>query len=228
MKLPRLWSALALASASLLGGCGGEVISPQPLFGAKDAATRDAPRAGWWVMVSPEEACGIDLAKPTGQWPDCARPVLLSGRMAGKLTVSEGEGDAVAIDYLLAAGDPMILQASLSSPPGDSGGYTYHALRPTRRDARGRPVEIAVWPVLCGPSAPRAPSDGGRPGVTAAPWPSVEISGGGCRVRDLDGLRDAARRSESLSGGAPLTVRWLRERRAGDQTDDQWLAKAMQ
>ncbi|PXA78095.1 hypothetical protein DMC25_22680 [Caulobacter sp. D4A] len=220
--------ALALAGASLLGGCGGEVISPQPLFGAKDAATREAPRAGWWVMVSPEEACGIDLAKPTGQWPDCARPVLLSGRMAGKLTVSEGEGDAVGIDYLLAAGEPMILQASLSSPPGDSGGYTYHVLRPTRRDARGRPVEIAVWPVLCGPPAPRAPSGRGGAGVTAAPWPSVEMSGGGCRVRDLDGLRDAARRSESLSGGAPLTVRWLRERRAGDQTDDQWLAKAMQ
>lgn len=231
---PALWAAAALGAAAMLGGCSNGVISSTPFFKAEDAvAPREGLRAGWWVIVDTGE-CRFDPAQPSGRWPSCLHPILAPETTAGDFTIADDQSaGAIRADYLLAAGDPMILQASLVSPQSEAAGqpraYTYFAVRPIGRDAQGRAVEARFWQVLCGPPAPMGPSERAYGRVTKAPWPSVvEVRAGACRARDLDGLRDAALRSEALAERGGVQVRWLRERRADDQTMEQWLAAATQ
>ncbi|MFT4251366.1 MAG: hypothetical protein QM608_02660 [Caulobacter sp.] len=213
-----------MATAALLGGCENLVASQVPAFEAKDAVRNGTLKAGWWVAQAP--GCDVDPALPSARWPSCADAVLAPRRLSDqRLVKADDEPDAerATVGYLLAAGEPMILQLSLLSP--DRGGdiHFYKAVRPTVKDGRGRVIEIRHWTVVCGPLEPPFEEAHHYRRRTGAPWPGVENRSDGCEPRDVEGLRDAARRSEALAVEASPPLRWLREHRPDDQTFDQWL-----
>ncbi len=227
MRLPRIWPALALAAA-LLGGCENLVASKTSLFEAGDAVPQGTLKAGWWVARTP--GCDVDPALPSGQWPSCAKAVLMPERLSDQRLVRTGDepdAETARVGYLLAAGEPMILQLSLLSPEDQKGEvravHLYKAVRSTVKDAQGRVVEIRHWAVVCGPLEPPVEESHHYRRKTSAPWPGVESRSDGCWARDVAGLRDAARRSEALAVAASPPLRWLREHRPDDQTFDQWL-----
>ena len=140
---------------------------------------------------------------------------------------------------LLAAGDPLVLQ--FKDKPGDSGGsYQFVGARPTKTDARGRVIELAIWMVQCGPPPPPPPAADPRDAqpapvtadsvtpdskptdseieikphryVTLTPLPGLEIRDNDCLARDAEAVRRAAKASEAWST-SPTTLKWVRSAR---------------
>jgi len=220
--------AVALfVAAAFLGGCN-IVVSKAPMFTAADSAGAPAFRPGLWL--SEKSDCRVDEAAPLAKWPDCADPVVITP------TEIHGAGpkDQKPSPYLVAAGDPLVLQAQMeigvnagvdvsasgnasaagsasaqaSGPPP----YAYLGAHPLAFDGQGRITRMQSWPVMCGPPPPPpkpgAPADKARY-VTRRPLPGLKIDGQVCTPADKAAVVNAAR--ESRAYGSVQTSHWVRD-----------------
>ena len=208
-------SMLALIAALLLGGCENYVVSEKPWFSTEDAVGAHAVRTGWWVADASD--CPVDPAAPSTAWPDCANATLVPLDWQGVFWATDGS------QQILAEGDPMIVQYELltskdAAVPSQHG-YLYFGFDALKRDAEGRALVLRYWPALCGPPRPD------RPGAaTRRPWRGLSLKReGGCIANDIGALRRAIERSRAVDTQTPK-ARWVREWRAGDQSEADWLA----
>jgi len=195
---------IALLISLMIAGCSA-VTSERPLFDRADAAAAPRLKAGLWAM--PEPDCRFDSRAPRTGWPECA-----GGMLVGPTSVAGGEGDQPggykgALQYLLAAGDPPVLQLRDTDKEGGESPYFYAGLRPTRLDARGRVVEARVWPAPCRNGVA---SDSNANGALL---PGLEAISGGCRASAQAAVRNAVRVGETAPAKdfAPI-ARWVRTR----------------
>lgn len=206
----------------------GMVSSDRPLFGAPD--TRDAPvlKAGLWALVEP--GCKFNLRNPPTKWPDCAQAIeLRDGTARDVKPNSSGERDE-PVSYLLAAGDPAILQAQAPKDPGArKAPFVYFGLRPLASDLDGTIIRARIWPALC--AKPQPDGAAGPPARPARLLPGL-VAGkdalANCLARGQGPVRNAVAQSEawSFTGAkdeAGLTAYWLRDesRRGGGPRTDQ-------
>ena len=195
----------ALAAQGLVACTG--VASTTPWFGAADAAGAPRLREGVWRIAQPDDKpCAVDETRPLETWPDCAMGlVVTSSQIIASRPGDDGRPEHDAFPYLLAAGDPPILQLADASAPAS--GYIYIWLQPARLDAGGRVVEVRGWRVLCGPPA--------LPDGSPAPlYPGLTSSNGDCTAASRDAVRAAAKASQHDDTTDLADIRWLR---AGDR-----------
>ncbi len=206
----------ALASLGL-GGCN-MVMSDQPMFGAADAKGAPLLKPGFWSRAE----CGRTPGPADPK--DCLDGIVVTRETVSTVDHSKpGAADQrpEPAAYLLADGDPLVLQSKATAKltEGGKGGgeaFIYMAISPTARDGSGRVVEAAAWPVQCGPPTPAdkpaAPSKqtGGFSPSTLHPFAGLKLTPLGCEPADAAAVRNAARRSRSV--GEVLALRWLSER----------------
>lgn len=194
---------LVIACALALGGCN-FVFSKQPLF--TEADTRGAPQLRPGLWAKPDEGCPFDSAKPLKDWPGCAGAMLVR---PDRLENPEGGGKPVP--YLIAAGDPPVLQVPFDDDPKRSG-YVYGGIRLTKRDSAGRGTELVSWIAQCGPPPPAPKPGEKRTYVTQQPLPGlvVDEAAGMCIASDADAVRRAVKASEAWMDKAPPAV-WIRD-----------------
>ena len=108
MLMGRTW---LLPIIVLLSACN-MVISETPMFAESDRAI-PAPKDGIWL--ADVDDCEFDASQPEAEWPECALWVAV--RNSGhELLVSGGKGQSQRLDYLIAAGNPSIIQGKQRSP----------------------------------------------------------------------------------------------------------------
>ncbi|MBV9994186.1 MAG: hypothetical protein JO127_03135 [Caulobacteraceae bacterium] len=200
----------ALIGVLLLGGCN-LVMTTQPMFGPADAAGAPRLRPGVW-NGPPDPACPYDETKPVAAWPACANGGLVSeGQIRARQDLN---GASAGVDYILAAGDPLILQLRGLEPAPGSGisitRYFYAGLRPARTDAQGRIIAYDAWLVLCGPPSRKAVTPDAP--ATRSPFPGLVMdpSGQACGPRSAAALRGAAAASRRWPAAA-LGAHWVRD-----------------
>ncbi|HWW25580.1 MAG TPA: hypothetical protein VNZ85_06760 [Caulobacter sp.] len=209
--------------ALLLGGCDNYVVSDKPWFEVKDGGGAEI-RFGWWAVK--DDHCRFEVGAPSTSWPECAEPLLISQDWKGSLSSLAPDG----VDYLLVSGKPLILQYGVKGlRDGDkaSDAYFYFGIEPQQRDGQGRLVALKFWPALCGPPPPPDRKAPYRSRATKKPWPGMTLTSGGvCTAADVNALRKAVLRSGRLvkADDENMSIRWLRERRSGDQSEADWLA----
>jgi hypothetical protein len=197
------WLGMVLAALPLCA-CN-TIVSSEPWFVGAPGAPQ--LRDGVWRADS-DKPCDLDEKQPVQTWPTCAFGVVVR---ASDLTLYErddkGQVKPSTVSYVLAAGDPVILQLddTTAKPPQ----FEYAWLTPVRRDGQGRIIELRGGGVGCG----------GRSGAGAngqpAPYPGVTTQNGACRAGSADVLRAAAKSSVGDSDPKEIAhVRWLR---AGDR-----------
>jgi len=221
--------AALFCAASLLGGCN-LVISRAPVFTQADTAGAPAIRPGLWI--SEKTGCHFDETMPTDKWPDCADPLIItSTEFRGVGAKAQGQ----AAPYLLAAGDPLVLQArteiaasasasatgdatasasaSVTTDPNSPPPYVFLGVRPLSFDRQGRVVRMEQWPAMCGPPPPPAPGGGAPPAktayVTRDPLPGLSIEGDDCTPSGKAAVINAARESRAYSD--VQTAHWVRD-----------------
>jgi hypothetical protein len=211
--------AAVVAAAITLGGCN-LVVSTTPLFTAADAAGAPPLRPGVWSSADPD--CKFDESQPAASWPKCANGSIISA------TEARGVADAAKPSpYILAAGDPRIMQAAadISAGPGSPGTeasvkqdgplYFYLALVPLATDAQGRIIKAEAWFIQCGPPPPK-PKDGKTDSIkpedfaTKRPLPGMTMGGGMCTPKDKAAVHGAAGPSRAWSDQM-LKTRWVRD-----------------
>jgi hypothetical protein len=117
--------AVALVAAALaLGGCN-LVVSEKPVFTAADAAGAAPLRLGVWSASQP--GCDFNSSEPVAKWPTCAGGgVITASAIIGSVGTSgpgpEDPPSTIAkpqftIPYVLAAGDPRVMQMHMKLPP---------------------------------------------------------------------------------------------------------------
>jgi hypothetical protein len=187
----------ALGLAWLLAGCNG-VVSSKPWL----TETRDAPRLRegvWFGSSSLSTPCAVDERQPIDAWPDCARPILVRKFDLVGLSKDNGRWRRTSARYVLAEGQPFILQigASQSGKPQ----YEYEWVRVTGLDEQGRVTAFAGWRVLCGPA---------KSGSTASLYPGLREQDKDCTASSIDALRGAAKASQADATDA-AQVHWVRD-----------------
>ncbi len=197
MNLIRLGACAAVAA--LLGGCN-MVVTDQPLFAKVDGAGAPRFRTGIWNGAPP--GCAFDETKPQKDWPKCAN---------AQPAIPDPP------PWLAVPGDPGILQISTPPDPKQPINVTlYVGYRPTRTDSVGRVVEIALWPVQCGPP----PGAGDTTGLTQHMLPGLtpRKDFAACATASKEALRHAARASEAWAPAEAMKTHWVRDPIAGDLT----------
>ena len=205
MAIPTVKVAAAALLALTLGGCN-LVYSEKPLFGRADEAGAAALRPGLWATSDPK--CPFDEGRPIQLWPTCASWTLV--RPGQLLELKDNAWTST--DYVLAGGDPRVMQAPFTVDKGSA--YLYGALKPLRLDAGGRVVAFRTWPVLCGPPPEQKPG-ADKPVaqqryVTEHPLPGLTIKDNDCLAADQGAVRAAAKASESWESG-PTEAHWIRD-----------------
>jgi hypothetical protein len=199
---------LSLQACAMVG-------SNKPLFSAPD--TRDGPqlRAGLWAM--PDEDCkDFDPIKPAAAWPKCANLVKVTADTIGGVEQQDdGSMKAVALTYVLAAGDPRVLQlaAPADKKPTDPN-FLYLGLRPTRLDDKGRAVEVKAWMALCEKPDSKALLQKHTPHPLPGLTPTAD--GKGCLATSPGPVREAVKVSEGWlkdgeNGDAIIAIHWVRD-----------------
>jgi hypothetical protein len=199
-------AAVALAAQALVACTG--VASTTPWFGPADAAGSPRLREGVWRLAQPaDKPCpAFDETRPLDAWPDCAMGLVVTASEIKAMHRGDGgRTETEAFPYVLAAGDPPILQLADTSEA--TTGYLYVWLQPTKRGADGRVVELRGWRVLCGPPAP---PDGSQTSL----YPGLTPSNGDCVATSRDALRAAAKASQHDDATDVTDIRWIR---AGDR-----------
>lgn len=189
--------------------------------------------------------CPVDETKPAKAWYPCGHWVLAVGREMRSWRIEFTEADMrrmrrggplkppskgqwKSVSYVIADGEPMILQVAV--PVKDMYGpeyasdedghpmtqYAYFGVVVTRRGADGRIEALESWPVLCGPPPPPPPADSEDPEdrrwprpSTLEPFAGLEMEGDqACTADSPEVLRAAALASRTLatSNGA---ARWV-------------------
>jgi hypothetical protein len=218
---------VVICAAALLGGCN-IVVSKTPVFTAADGAGAPALKPGLWLAE--KDDCKFDEAQPLAKWPDCADPLVITPTLVHGVGAKAGKPEP----YLVAAGDPLVIQAQIDidvsagvdvsatgnatasgsasaqvkSPPP----YAFLGVHPIALDAQGRVVRMEEWPVQCGPPPPdpkpNTPFDKARY-VTYHPLPGLKIDGQVCTPSGKTAVLNAAR--ESRTYGRTQTSHWVRE-----------------
>jgi hypothetical protein len=213
------------AAAFMLGACN-LVVSPTPVFSPADAAGAPPFKPGLWA--SPDPGCTFDAKAPLDGWPKCANgSEIQPDAMIAKIDPSaataqndkSGSGPRkVALKYVLAAGDPRVLQVDLhirEAGLGELGFFYFVAVKPTRFDADGRITAAQLWPIQCGPPPPPQAtpnangSDMSKGMVTQHPLPGLKVDNGECTPVDKDAVRNAAVPSRAWADNIG-ELRWVR------------------
>ena len=214
-----------LAAALMLGGCN-MVYAEQPLFTAADATGAPTLRPGLWSKRAAD--CVFDAAKPIAEWPECADPVLVTPARIGDPGKPDKQGP-----YLLAGGDPRVMQMELTLDAEKPPIWIFIGLKPLKSDAQGRITEARTWMVQCGPPPPPpaatpAPPANETPeqaeariqaeiaatmaaGVTLEPLPGLEVKEGMCIARERAPVRNATQASLAWDDGEESIIYWVRD-----------------
>jgi hypothetical protein len=231
MSLDRSLGILAACTAAaLLGGCN-LVLSERPLFTAADEAAAAPLRPGLWRSDDPK--CQVKESRPVQTWPSCASWVLVRSGEILELHAEKKPTTWQSDTFVLAAGDPRILQTQLVGDKGPI--YAFTAVKPLRLDDQGRIVAFRSWAVQCGPpptdaELPDAPLPEGAPHPKAGaprikkrdrgtlhPLPGLVMDdeGQNCLAREPAPVRAAAVASEVWAktepGPAQQTSHWVRD-----------------
>lgn len=158
-------AAILLASALCTGCMDMTVTSETPLFGPGDEAGAPRLRDGIWLHQDPE--CRFNTRRPVARWPGCARWSVMRGAEWLTLADTAPPGGRVAWSwnskaYILAGGDPRILQSLGSRRPPPEGKawaqtsdpFAYWAVRPTGTDGQGRITGYDLWTIDCDQTDP--------------------------------------------------------------------------
>jgi hypothetical protein len=198
-------AALLACLVLALSGCNA-VVSDRPFFAPDPSAP--TLRNGLWRSIKAE--CRFDERKPVERWPDCADWAVIRDGEALSYAATTAEQRApkrwATGRYVVAPGDPLILQQSCASEEEAEPLYCYSGARIVARDASGRVTHFEAWNVSCGPIA-----EGDR--MTTAPWPGLSIKEHSCSPDSADAIRGAAQRTHELNGNdmPPTQMRWVRE-----------------
>ncbi len=214
-----------LALTAALGGCN-LVLSEKPMFTAADAAGAPVLRDGVWA--APDKGCDFDQTKPIDQWPKCAGGDVVGGsvmRPIQRKDDDEGFSGGLSTDpstFILAAGDPRVMQATITIE-GRKGEkqtvYAYLGLEPLAYDAQGRIVKLDGWLVQCGPP----PEEDDEPPakdkplkledamVARHPLPGLTVADGNCTPRDKAAVRNAAKASKAWKDPDQMPTYWVRD-----------------
>lgn len=182
---------LIVACTLALGGCN-YVFSEKPLFTAADA--RGAPQLRPGVWMKPSENCTFDKSQPVKAWPGCA-----SGMLVRPDRLEDPEDGSKRILYLIAAGDPPVMQIPFNDDPKKPG-YVYGGIEVTKRDGQGRVTEFISWIAQCGPPPPKPKPGEAHPRyVTEHPLPglTVDKEGSICFATKPGPVRASARASKA-------------------------------
>jgi hypothetical protein len=222
------WHTLTLLAAALmLGGCN-LVVSQTPVFSTADAAGAPPFKPGFWA--SPDPGCDFKESAPADAWPKCAngseiqRDALIATVDPSAVTTSTSDSKTaagpkkVALPYVLAAGDPRVMQVDLHIPEaglGQLGFFYFVAVKPTRFDDDGRIIAAQLWPIQCGPPPPPQTSqtsnsnDLSKGAVTEHPLPGLKIANGECNPTGKDAVRNAATPSRAWADNVG-ELHWVR------------------
>ena len=211
-------AVLALTALAGLGACN-MVMTQTPVFAASDAAGAPTLRYGVW-REDGDTSCQFDDSQPMATWPDCANGVVIKRDALGAYHAVSGKKAWASTPYLLASGDPRVLQTHFEASFGDASLpplYFYVALEPTQTDARGRITAFTGWSVLCG--APPPPGTMKADGKTTQngtlqplPGLTMDANGNDCTTTSPDAIRGAAKASRQWAKPSDLTrSRWVRD-----------------
>lgn len=209
-------SLVLIGAMLLLGGCN-MVMTTQPMFSKADEAGAPRLKPGVWTSGG-DASCPLDEKTPMATWPKCADGVVIGdGAIMASQTVA-GRSATSTIDFVMAAGNPRVLQLhGIEMTPGSGltlANYFYGALRPTKTDAQGMITGYTGWIVSCGPPSPPATDGaGGKPLVgTNAPLPgmTMEPDGQNCTAASPAAIRNAAAASEKWSSSTSAS-HWVRD-----------------
>jgi hypothetical protein len=208
----------AIGSVLILAGCEEGASSPQPFFAARDAALAQM-KTGVWELTEP--SCGkTGSTLPT---QNCELPLVVgvadihpvfpsAPREASSSELEQHAkiAGALTVKYVLASGDPLILQLTMRKPdarPGEAADeQVYATVKPVRQDADGRLLEVQMDLVPCRPWN----AQGNGPAFRAYFSGFRPSSDGGCVVSTAAALRDAV-------AGPPdphrdvFQLKWVRE-----------------
>jgi hypothetical protein len=207
----------AAGLAASLSACN-MVVTTEPTFLAGDQGT-PALREGLWV--NPEKDCQFDVKAPATEWPECAHWIVIKD---SAMTGANEKGETFNLPFVLAAGDPRVLQLRIededkkNTDGGKAAIYLYMALRPIKTDADGKIVSYTGWMVQCGPPPPadaKRPDGNPRYG-TLEPSPGMIMDDdlSGCAPENKAALIRAAGLSEKFDKDAAAggeAARWVRD-----------------
>ena len=163
-------------------------ISETPVFAEADFAT---PKPGIWLSIDPE--CPFDSMLPEAEWPECAI-WLVAGASPGDILLSDGKGQSQRARYIIAEGQPPILQVLWRDGAREDGNtfYVFFALEAEPTEADGTFVAASTWEVKCGV----------QNGSDIAPYRGI---GPECRPSSGDAIHSAALASRDT---AEMAMRW--------------------
>ena len=208
--------AAAMLGALALSGCN-MVMSAAPMFTVEDMVGAPPLKPGLWA--SPDADCKFDAGKPAAEWPGCASGAVIEGDKAWAIGHPEK-----ASAYILAAGDPRVMQAIADLSDAGSQNvtvtakgpiYLYIAVKPTAKDADGKITRAEAWFIQCGPPPPK-PKDGSpetndpKAYGTKQPLPGLVMDNGECSPKDKAAVRNAAGPSRAWAEQL-MHMYWVRD-----------------
>jgi hypothetical protein len=205
--------AAMAGAAALLAGCNG-VMSTTPLFSAEDAKGQPQLRSGVWMAEN--ASCAFDASLPLDRWPGCSdgfvvRPgVVVAGRDPGSPPSSWN-----LYSFVLAKGDPAVLQITEDDGSGAPLIYLYAGLKSLKLDPQHRVIEYKVWPALCGPPPPDG-SDSSDGVMTQQPIEGLVVDAAkhDCVASAQAPVLVSVQKSEAWNGDANMGrdhARWVRD-----------------
>ena len=206
--------AAVLGGATLLASCN-SVVSTAPLFSAADARGQPQLRAGVWSDEN--TPCDFDHRKPVGEWPGCATGWVVRAGVAMRFEdTGPPKPGQTRNPFILAKGDPAVVQVTMDDGSGPRPTYAYMGLRPLKLDAQGRVIEYKMWLALCGPPPPPDPTGEHDSTTTRQPIDGLvmDTSKHDCVASAQGPVRESVRRSEAWSGEDNQgrdRARWIRD-----------------
>ncbi len=203
-------ASLAGALATVLGlaGCN-SLVSTDPWYTRADAARAPQLRDGLWRLEDPSQPCSVDEAKPIGDWPDCTGALFIRGARLTLLSDKGGEHAPETMEFLVAAGDPMIVQ--LHDPEAKTNGFAYLWLRATKLDDRRRAIAIRGWTVACKPPPATNQADATNAAPPPAHYPGLSDQDGNCTADSRASVQAAAAASERDFPSDVTVAHWVRD-----------------
>jgi hypothetical protein len=208
MRSATIRLAACLALAALLAACN-LVYSERPLFTADDAKGAAPLRTGVWLELDPK--CQFDRTQPVTRWPKCAEWILVRPRQI--LGLETKPRAWTAYDYVLAAGEPRVLQVAVPKSDDADGQlpFVYLGLEARRLDPQGRIIEYRQWTAQCGAPPPQDAKS--SRGLTQSPLPGLKPAPDAghpddCLAASADAVRGAVSASTAWSNAE--TWQWVR------------------